>query len=212
MMEEKKNQREDHSHNQQNQEPENSDFLTNQELTGELDQENESGDVSHDHKKEKGNKSKHSKEETIESLEKEVAVLNDKYLRLYSEFDNYRKRSIRERIELGKSAAAELITTLLPVLDDFERAIKAMETAGESSNTLSDGIVLIYTKFKNVLAQQGLEPMKAMGEVFDTDFHEAVTNIPAPAPDMKGKVVDVIQKGYLLGGKVIRYAKVVVGS
>ena len=163
-------------------------------------------------KKEKSSKSKHRKEDRTEELEQEVAQLNDKYLRLYSEFDNYRKRSLKERAELSKSAAMDLVTDLLPVLDDFERALNAMETVEARENANIDGINLIYNKLKNILTQQGLERMKVMGEEFTTDFHEALTNIPAPRPELKGKVVDVIQNGYLLGGKVIRYAKVVVGA
>jgi molecular chaperone GrpE len=164
-----------------------------------------------EHRKEKASKSKHRKEDRNVELELEIVQLNDKYLRLYSEFDNYRKRSLREKTELIKSAASDLITELLPVLDDLERALNAMET-GEQENAITDGIRLIYNKLKNILSQQGLERMKVMGEEFDTDFHEALTEIPAPGPDQKGKVVDVIQNGYLLNGKVIRYAKVVVGS
>ena len=165
-----------------------------------------------EHKKEKGSKSKHHKEDKTEELEKEVIQLNDKYLRLYSEFDNYRKRSIKEKIEFSKSAASDLINSLLPVLDDFERALNAMEVNEDKENINIDGITLIYNKFKSILSQQGLERMRVMGEEFNTDFHEAITNIPAPKPELKGKVVDVIQNGYLLNGKVIRYAKVVVGS
>jgi molecular chaperone GrpE len=150
--------------------------------------------------------------EKPEPAEAELAELNDKYLRLYSEFDNYRKRTIREKTELFKTASADIITLLLPVLDDLERAIKAHSAAGESAAALTDGITLIYNKLLNLLTQQGLEPILSVGEVFDTDFHEAVTNIPAEEPDMKGKVVDEIQKGYMLNGKVIRFAKVVVGS
>ncbi len=172
----------------------------------------ESSEEQHEHKKEKTSKSKHRKEDRTEELEQEVAQWNDKYLRLYSEFDNYRKRSLKERIELSTSAASELITTLLPVLDDFERALNAMETNEDKENAILDGINLVYNKLKNILSQQGLERMKVMGEEFNTDFHEAMTNIPAPKPELKGKVVDVIQNGYLLNGKVIRYAKVVVGS
>jgi molecular chaperone GrpE len=153
-----------------------------------------------------------AKEDLAVDLEQEVVKLNDKYLRLYSEFDNYRKRSLKERIELSKSAASDLITTLLPVLDDFERALNAMETGEDKENAIKEGITHVYTKLKNILALQGLELMKVMGEEFNTDFHEAITNIPAPTPDQKGKVVDVIQNGYLLNGKVIRYAKVVVGA
>jgi molecular chaperone GrpE len=150
--------------------------------------------------------------EQMSLLKDEFEALNDKYLRLYSEFDNYRKRTLRERIELGKTASVEVISTLLPVIDDMERAIKAHADADGSVAALTDGITLIYNKLMTILGQQGLEQMKSMGEEFDTDFHEAVTNIPAPDPDLKGRVVDEIQKGYLLSGKVIRFAKVVVGS
>ncbi|MFH1936599.1 MAG: nucleotide exchange factor GrpE [Bacteroidota bacterium] len=151
------------------------------------------------------------KEET-ESPEEKIAELNDRFLRLYSEFDNYRKRTLKEKIELSRNASAEVITDLLPALDDFERAIKAFSETGDSNAALKEGIILIYNKFLNVLTQKGLEQMKTIGEPFDTDFHEAITNIPAPSPDLKGKVVDEIEKGYLLNGKVIRYAQVVVGS
>ncbi len=138
--------------------------------------------------------------------------LNDKYLRLYSDFDNFRKRTLKEKIELSKFASEEVIRKLLPVLDDFDRALKAFETATGADQALKDGMVLIHNKFFSLLQQQGLQPMRAVGEPFDTDFHEAVTNIPAPKPEDKGKIVDVIEKGYLLHGKVIRFAKVVVGS
>jgi len=147
-----------------------------------------------------------------EKLLAQVAELNDRYLRLYSEFDNYRKRTLKEKIEQSKSAAAEVITKLLPVLDDFERAIKAFETAGDANDALKDGLILIFNKFLSTLTQQGLEQMRTLGETFDTDFHEAITNIPAPDPAMKGKIIDEVEKGYLLGGKVIRYARVVVGN
>ncbi len=151
-------------------------------------------------------------ETTAENPNEKIAELNDKYLRLYSEFDNYRKRTLKEKTELSKYASAEVITKLLPVLDDFERAITAFTATSDNGTALKEGVVLIYNKFLSVLNQQGLEQMKTLGESFDTDFHEAVTNIPAPQPDQKGKIVDEIQKGYLLNGKVIRFAKVVVGS
>ena len=142
----------------------------------------------------------------------QYAELNDKYLRLYSDFDNFRKRTFKEKVELSKYASAEIIIKLLPVLDDFERAIRAFDAASDAGQAVKDGMVLIFNKFLSVLYQQGLEPMRTAGESFDTDFHEAITNIPAPTPEQKGKVVDEIEKGYLLNGKVIRFAKVVVGS
>jgi molecular chaperone GrpE len=158
--------------------------------------------------------SKHKKdkaEKEIEALEEKNQELNDKYLRLYSEFDNYRKRTQKERLELLKNASQDIITELLPVLDDFDRAMKSF-SVGQNNEESLKGIELIYNKLLNLLTQKGLEPMNAMGKDFDTDFHEAITNIPAADESQKGKVVDVIQKGYLLNGKIIRFAKVVVGS
>jgi molecular chaperone GrpE len=165
-----------------------------------------------DEKKEKTVKPKHKKEDRSEKLEQEILNLNDKYLRLYSEFDNYRKRTLREKIELSKTAASEIITSLLPVIDDLERAYSSIDPTEEAHLATKDGVGLILNKFVNILSQAGLEPINALGEDFNTDFHEAITNIPAPTPELKGKIVDVIQKGYLLGGKVIRFAKVVVGN
>ncbi len=156
-------------------------------------------------------RSKSKTEKQIEQLKEKNDELNDKYLRLYSEFDNYRKRTARERIEMQKSASKDLIIEFLPILDDFERAIKAFEDH-KLSDEAKKGIELIYNKLMNMLKQKGLEPMDEKGKEFDTDFHEAITEIPAPSKDLKGKVVDVIQHGYLLNGKVLRYAKVVVGK
>jgi molecular chaperone GrpE len=159
---------------------------------------------------------KQSKEEEFEQqigeLEENLAGLNDKYLRLFSEFDNYRKRTIKERLELMDTAAVDVISDLLPILDDFERAFKANEAKLEEDQSNLEGFKLIYNKLKSILIRRGLEPMKSVGENFDTDFHEALTNIPAPSDDLKGKVVDEIEKGYMLKGKVIRFAKVVVGQ
>lgn len=151
-------------------------------------------------------------EPSKENFELKYAELNDKYLRLYSDFDNYRKRTLKERIELSRHASEEVITKLLPVLDDFERAIKSFDVTQQADQAIKDGTNLIFNKLLNILIQQGLEPMRVMGEDFDTDFHEAITNIPAPDPEQKGKILDVLEKGYMMHGKVIRYAKVVVGS
>jgi molecular chaperone GrpE len=139
------------------------------------------------------------------------AEMNDRYLRLYSEFDNYRKRSARERVEFAKTAASDTFTAILPVLDDFDRAAKAMENA-EDIAVVKEGMQLIYHKFRNILISKGLEEMNAQGETFDADFHEAITSIPSPDDSMKGIVLDELEKGYSLNGKVIRFAKVVVGS
>jgi len=157
----------------------------------------------------KQDKKEEKLQERIKELEDEVNISKDKYLRIYSEFDNYRKRTLKEKIELSKTASEEVIADLLPVVDDFERAIKSME---EQEMPETDGIILIYNKLKNILEQKGLKSIEAMGQPFDVDYHEAVTNIPAPSDDLKGKVVDVIEKGYLLNHKVIRYSKVVVGQ
>jgi molecular chaperone GrpE len=179
----------------------------------ELKQENQNIDPADpDEKKEKTAKSKHRKDEKTEKLEAEIIQLNDKYLRLYSEFDNYRKRTIKEKVELSKTASTDIILAILPVLDDFERAINAFEISAESTDAVKHGIILIFGKFITVLSQQGLQQMKTIGEDFNTDFHEAITNIPASDPEQKGKVVDEVEKGYILNGKVIRYAKVVVAN
>ncbi len=152
-------------------------------------------------------------ESQIGELEENLAELNDKYLRLFSEFDNYRKRTNKERIELIDTASIDLILELLPVLDDFDRAIQLHDGDADPKVVSSfEGSRLIYSKLKNLLMRRGLEPMKSVGETFDTDFHEAVTNIPAPSPDLVGKVVDEIQKGYMLKGKVSRLARVEVGQ
>ena len=144
-------------------------------------------------------------------LEQKLAEASDKYLRLYSEFDNYRKRTSRERIDLLKTAGEDVIKSLLPILDDFERAVKSNETATDIA-AVNEGVKLVQQKFRNLLLHKGLEVMNTIGQPFDTDMHEAITNIPAPSEDMKGKVVDELEKGYLLGGKVIRFAKVIVGN
>ncbi|HCQ29846.1 MAG TPA: nucleotide exchange factor GrpE [Flavobacteriales bacterium] len=160
-------------------------------------------------------------EETIEKMElhdklneakEKVNELNDKFLRLYSEFDNYRKRTQKEKADLHKSAGEDVIKSLLPVLDDFERAMKAMDENDDPQH-VKEGVKLIYNKLLNTLKQKGLEPMEdATGKEFNVEEHEAITRIPAPSEDMKGKVIDQVERGYKLNGKVIRYAKVVVGQ
>jgi len=142
---------------------------------------------------------------------KEANEWRDKYLRLSAEFDNSRKRHIKERIELLSTASADVIRELLPILDDFERAIKANETLDDIV-AVKEGFNLIHQKFYKRLEAKGLKPMEAIGKPFDTDFHEAITQIPAPTEDLKGKVVDELEKGYLLNDKVIRFSKVVIGQ
>lgn len=145
------------------------------------------------------------------SAEDQIKELNDRYLRLYSEFDNYKKRTQRERIEQAKMAGEDIFRTFLPVIDDIERALKSNENA-KDIKSVNEGLHLIHHKFSHSLKQKGLEPILSMGQEFNVDLHEAVTNIPAPTDDLKGKVVDELEKGYTLNGKVIRFAKVVVGS
>ncbi|MGL5273583.1 MAG: nucleotide exchange factor GrpE [Phocaeicola sp.] len=135
----------------------------------------------------------------------------DKYLRLSAEFDNYRKRTLKEKAELIKNAGEKTITAILPVLDDFERALQNMEKA-ENVEALREGLDLICSKFAKTLTQQGLNKIETAGQAFDTDFHEAIALVPAPSEAEKGKILDCVQTGYLLNEKVIRHAKVVVGQ
>jgi molecular chaperone GrpE len=151
-------------------------------------------------------------ETIIESTpEEKYAELNDKFLRLYSEFDNYRKRTNKEKLELISTASSGVIKDLVAVLDDFERAITNNETV-EDTSALKEGFNLIHNKLKGILETKGLKPMISKGEVFDSELHEAIANIPAPTEDLKGKIVDDVEKGYYIHEKVIRYAKVVVGQ
>lgn len=143
--------------------------------------------------------------------EEKYAELNDKFLRLYSEFDNYRKRTNKEKLELISTASSGVIKDLVAVLDDFERAIANNETV-EDTTSLKEGFQLIYNKLKSTLETKGLKAMVSKGEVFDSELHEAIANIPAPSEDLKGKIVDDVEKGYYIHDKVIRYAKVVVGQ
>ncbi len=137
--------------------------------------------------------------------------LKDKYVRLFADFDNYKKRVARERLELIKDASKDVMLNLLPVLDDFERALKAAEKATEVE-PVKEGMGLIHSKLLKNLEQKGLKAVEPKGEPFDVEYHEAITEIPAPTEDLKGKVVDVVEKGYYLNDRIIRYAKVVVGK
>ena len=183
---------------------ENDDILKNEESAS-TDKETQSQP---DEVSGEDSKSEVKKEPTFE--EKFIET-NDRLLRLYAEFDNYRKRTIKERIELSRTASEEIIISLLPVADDLERAIKSLDQSCDES-AVGEGIKLIYAKFMNIFTQKGVEVIKTEGEVFNTDFHEAIANVPAESEEMKGKIFDVVEKGYLLNGKVIRYAKVVVGN
>jgi molecular chaperone GrpE len=162
-------------------------------------------------KDKKKNKKDDKLEEDLAESKVKIEELNDKYLRLFSDFDNFRKRKSTEILEIRKTAAEDLILSMLNIIDDFERAIANLPT-GHEKDAFDEGIALIYNKLLNTLKQQGLEEIQALNAEFDTDFHEAITNIPAANESMKNKVYDVTQKGYTLNGKVIRFAKVVVAS
>jgi len=147
----------------------------------------------------------------MEELKQEVGEWKDKYMRLHAEFDNFRKRTQRERVELLGSASAGVLKQMLPTLDDLDRAIQANQN-NEDLDAVKEGFELIANKMLKTLEAQGLKPMDAKGKPFDVDHHEAITKFPAPTEDMKGKVVDVTERGYFLNDKVLRYAKVVVGE
>lgn len=158
-------------------------------------------------------KKKTKKEEKAKELKQELTIeekfdrLNDKHLRLFAEFENFKKRTAKERMDLYKTAGESVLTALLPVLDDFERSIKANQKQED------EGVVLIYNKLKSILETKGLKVMEdPVGQELNTDYHEAITNIPASSENMKGKIIDVVEKGYFLNEKVIRYAKVVVAN
>ncbi|MDH3244418.1 MAG: nucleotide exchange factor GrpE [Saprospiraceae bacterium] len=151
-----------------------------------------------------------SDQDNVET-DKELRELKDKYLRLLAEFDNYKKRTMKERLELIRNASAEMLVSLLPVLDDFDRAKKVAE-ADDSKELFSDGVQLVYNKLYQTLQSKGLKSMDLEGVEFNPELHEAITKIPAPKDDMRGKVLDVIEKGYYLNDKIIRHAKVVVGE
>lgn len=154
---------------------------------------------------------KDKKKTKAEEFEQKYKEVNDKYLRLTAEFDNFRKRSLKEKMELVKSAGQDILINILPVMDNFERAIQSMDTDSNEAS-VKEGIELIYNNFKEFLSQRGVKEIEAIGKDFDTDLHEAITKIPVPEEAQKGKVIDVIEKGYELHGKIIRFAKVVVGD
>ncbi|MCG8579435.1 MAG: nucleotide exchange factor GrpE [Bacteroidales bacterium] len=156
------------------------------------------------------------KEEAAEQTEEaksadKLSEINDKYLRLSAEYDNYRRRTLKEKMELTKTAGESILLALLPVIDDLDRAMAHMNDA-KDVEALKEGMKLIHTKFNEFLGQQGMKEIEAKDKEFDTDLHEAVTKIPAPAEEMKGKVIDCIEKGYTLHEKVVRFSKVVVGE
>ncbi|WP_428742662.1 nucleotide exchange factor GrpE [Tenacibaculum sp.] len=167
------------------------------------------GDLGENQEENQGNKEIEAKEEpTPEEL---IQAERDKYLRLFAEFENYKKRTSKERIELFKTASQELMTALLPIMDDFDRGLAEIKKTEDSE--LLKGMELINSKFKNTLTQKGLVEIEVKaGDDFDAEIHDAITQIPAPTDDLKGKIIDCVEKGYKLGDKIIRHPKVVIGQ
>jgi molecular chaperone GrpE len=174
-------------------------------------EENDAGHTA-ENESEKGKKTKKDKKDgKVSELEDRIGELTDKHLRLQAEFDNFRKRTIKEKADLIKSGGESVLVGILPVVDDFERALQSLKEIPED-DPAKQGTLLIYSKLREFLKQNNVKEIEALEQDFDVDHHEALTKIPAPDEKLKGKVVDVIQKGYLLNDKVIRYAKVVVGE
>ncbi len=191
-------------------------YPTDQE--GNQDREEVKESVVQEEKKEKEQQKRSSKSDKVtklkkenEELRQELEELKDKYLRLFAEFDNYKKRVMREKMELLETAAKDTLSALLPVLDDFDRAKAVSEEEG-SKEPFSEGVKLVYQKLKRTLKQLGLEAMETTGQDFNPDEHEAIAELPAPSEEMKGKILDTAEKGYKLKDQIIRHAKVVVGK
>lgn len=155
-----------------------------------------------------------SEESVVEAgdLQRQLQLERDKYLRLYSEFENFRRRTTKDRLDWMQTASKDVLVSMLPVVDDFERALKAVENLSESEKKAVEGFDLIHKKMLGIFTKVGLKPMESIGELFDAEIHEAITQFPAPSEDLKGKVIDEVEKGYYLNDKVIRFAKVVVGN
>jgi molecular chaperone GrpE len=150
-------------------------------------------------------------ENSLKIIESKLAEMNDKYLRLSAEFDNYRKRTMRERAELIKSAGEDILSNILPVLDNFERALTAIKSSNDP-DAIKEGILLIYGKFKDFLSQRGIKEIDTLNKPFDSELHDAITKFPVSSKDQQGIVIDVVEKGYYLNDKIIRHSKVVVGE
>lgn len=171
-------------------------------------EEKETAEATSDKKKKS---KKDNREAKIEELEEQLKEMQDKHLRLQAEFDNFRRRTMKEKADLIKSGGESVLVNVLPVVDDFERALDSLKAVSDE-DAGKQGTLLIYNKFKEFLKQNNIKEIEAMQQDFDVDLHEAITKIPAPSEDLKGKVVDVVQKGYCLNEKVIRFAKVVIGE
>ncbi len=173
------------------------------------EKEKEAADEQHTSKKKKSKKDK--KQVEIDKLKEELKNINDKHQRLLADFDNYRKRTMKEKADLIKSGGESVLNNILPIIDDFERALDSLKDVPDD-DAGKQGTTLIYNKFEEFLKQNNVKEIDALNQDFNVDLHEALTKIPAPKEELKGKVVDVIQKGYLLNEKVIRFAKVVIGE
>lgn len=181
--------------------------------TNDIDTANEGNEQLTDDKATDNGDTSSQQAEAENKLRAELEEQKDKYLRLYSEFENFRRRTAREKQDLIITASEEMAVAMLPILDDFERAIKAFDGEKNEDNSTWEGMLLIYTKLKSTLERKGVKAMDIeAGSEFDAEFQEAITQIPAPDDSLKGKVVDVIEKGYMMGDKVIRFAKVVIGA
>lgn len=192
-----------------NMKPEETKIEEKEELNNSEDMSAENLNDAIEDKKKNEKKSKNSEKDKVQELGEKLAELNDKYLRLYSEFENYRKRTNQEKADLIKYGSEDTIKAILPIVDDYERALQAF---GENDDNaaLKEGVVLIYNKLMSTLQQKGLKAIEAKGEKFDENLHEAVAQFPASDEEQKGKVIDEVVKGYYLNDKVIRYSKVVV--
>lgn len=178
------------------------------EATENMEQENKTEELT-DNSQENATSSEGGNE--LENLQNQLAEQKEKYLRLFADFDNYKKRTAKERLELLSTAGKDIVLSILPTIDDFERAIQAAENA-QDITSVKEGMILIKNKFFSSLSQRGLKTMECVGEPFNPEQQEAITEIPAPTEKLKGKVIDVVEKGYLMNDKIIRFAKVVVGK
>ena len=192
-----------------NQNPENTE--QNETLQENETDKNEVSDGLEEGSEESSSENKESQISDEDKLKAEATEWQNKYLRLYAEFDNFKRRTSKERLELLQIAGKDVISDLLTVLDDFERAQKSIETATDVV-AVKEGVTLVQHKLKSILNQKGLKEMESIGKEFDADLHEGITSIPAPSADLKGKVIDELEKGYLLNDKVIRFAKVIIGA
>ena len=196
------------------QEEHQTDTSADEQAADNIDMENAASDTSFNEEEEETEHGEdvEQPEDELTQLQNEVAAAKDKYLRLFAEFENFRRRTAKERLDLIKTAGEGVISDMIPIVDDFERSLQIFKD-NEAVAPMYEGIELVHGKLTKVLEQKGLKAMDvAVGSDFDSEYHEAVVQTPAPSDDLKGKVVDVIDKGYFLGDKVLRYAKVVIGS